>query len=75
MRIRRVASSVLASGPGVEGAGEAETPIGVELDTVWVCCRVLERSGRDGPGVGTSATSDPRHICDAAMAGGGASFS
>jgi hypothetical protein len=73
VRIRRVASSDFASGPGVEGAGEAETLRGVELDMTWICCKVLERSGREGPG--TSATSDPRDACDEAMASGGASFS
>lgn len=76
MRIRRVAGSDLASGPGVEGAGEAETFRGVELDIAWMCCRVLERSGRDGPGVGKSAAWDSRDAWKGGIAGGGgASFS
>jgi hypothetical protein len=44
----------------VEGAGEAETSRDVEFDMAWMYCRVLERSGRDGPAVGKSAASNIR---------------
>jgi hypothetical protein len=60
VRIRRVAGSDLVSGPGVEGAGEAETSRDVEFDMTWMYCRVVERSGRDGPAIGKSAASDIR---------------
>jgi hypothetical protein len=44
----------------VEGAGEADSLRGVDMD--WICCRVLERRGRDKGS--NSATSDARDACD-----------
>lgn len=59
----------------MDGAGEADTPRGVEFTNVetW---RAVERRGREGPGVlGISGTSDARGLSGGGTEGGGASCS